>query len=217
MKPTVALVDDEQEILSIYQEVLSEIYEVSTFESSEPLLRELGQGYLPETVISDLKMPGRTGIEIAKEAKSLGLDVPFILISGYAAKSDVVSAINENLFFGYLDKPFTLKELTELVEGAIQHGRARTSARKRFEELRQYLDLCVDLERSQFQRAVLAENLILDNVPELFEDPAFRREYVRILGSQGEVERRIAKLGNGMKTLSSSGTPLRPTKRSTGS
>src|SRR5438094_168261 len=80
-KPRVLIVDDEQAILRAYARVLSgHGYVVSTAASGECGLELLQQNAI-DVVISDLTMPGMTGIEFLREVRQKDPDLPVILMT----------------------------------------------------------------------------------------------------------------------------------------
>jgi len=70
-------------------------------------------------VITDLKMPGMDGIEVLKAIKILQPDVPVIIITGYSTVDTAVEAM-KNGAFDYIAKPFTPKQIIEMVEKALE-------------------------------------------------------------------------------------------------
>ncbi len=70
-------------------------------------------------VITDLKMPGMDGIEVLKAIKILQPEVPVIIITGYSTVDTAVDAM-KNGAFDYISKPFTPKQIIEMVEKALE-------------------------------------------------------------------------------------------------
>lgn len=73
-----------------------------------------------DLVITDLKMPGMSGMDVLKAIRVLQPAVPVILITGYASVETAVEAIKHGAF-DYLPKPFSPEQLTELVTKALGH------------------------------------------------------------------------------------------------
>ena len=72
-----------------------------------------------DLVVTDLKMPGMSGIEVLKAVKTLQPDIPVIMITGYATVDTAVEAM-KNGAFDYLSKPFTPDQFMEKVEAALE-------------------------------------------------------------------------------------------------
>jgi len=67
----------------------------------------------PDLVITDIRMPGLTGLDLCRAVKNLYPDLPVIGMSGHA--TDEVE-VREGLFDGFLQKPFGLADLLDKVE-----------------------------------------------------------------------------------------------------
>jgi CheY-like chemotaxis protein len=65
--------------------------------------------------VSDIRMPGMDGIELARRARCAHPGLPVLLVTGYA-DAEARAAVAE-LDVGFLPKPFTLKSLAERIEG----------------------------------------------------------------------------------------------------
>lgn len=73
-------------------------------------------------VISDLKMPGMSGMEVLKAIRILQPEVPVIIITGYSTVDTAVEAMKHGAF-DYLSKPFTPDQIMEKVRAALaQHS-----------------------------------------------------------------------------------------------
>ena len=72
-----------------------------------------------DLIVTDLKMPGMSGIEVLKAVKALQPNVPVIIITGYATVDTAVEAM-KNGAFDYLSKPFSPDQFLEKVEEALK-------------------------------------------------------------------------------------------------
>ncbi len=77
-------------------------------ESGEPL----------DLLISDIGLPGLSGLQLADAARAAHPDLPILLITGYAGKSAETLQLAPNT--GLLRKPFTLDELAERVRAMLE-------------------------------------------------------------------------------------------------
>jgi signal transduction histidine kinase/ActR/RegA family two-component response regulator len=118
------VVDDEKEVLAVLGELLEALgQEVTTAQGGVEGLARLreahaaGQG--PEIVFTDLGMPGVSGWEIAREAKTLYPDAYVVLVTGWGVQIDAESARGRGVDF-LLGKPFTVED----VEGTLRKIRA---------------------------------------------------------------------------------------------
>ncbi|HBB98274.1 MAG TPA: hypothetical protein DC054_23065 [Blastocatellia bacterium] len=120
--PTILIVDDDAAVRGILLDLLSESYECNTASMAEQALQYLEiEDY--DVVLTDLAMPGLTGIELLKQVKVKDLNTPVILISGKAREEDHESLMKLGAF-AYLTKPFSLDEIESVVQRAVaQNGR----------------------------------------------------------------------------------------------
>jgi DNA-binding NtrC family response regulator len=75
-----------------------------------------------DLIVTDLKMPGMSGLEVLKAVKALQPNVPVIIITGYATVDTAVEAM-KNGAFDYLSKPFSPDQFLEKVEEALKQRR----------------------------------------------------------------------------------------------
>jgi len=72
-----------------------------------------------DLIVTDLKMPGMSGIEVLKAVKALQANVPVIIITGYATVDTAVEAM-KNGAFDYLTKPFSPDQILAKVDEALK-------------------------------------------------------------------------------------------------
>ena len=111
----IAIIDDEQDMRqSISQWLALSGFETETYASAEEALKQIGPDY-SGVVVSDIKMPGMDGIELARRATELDPDLKVMFITGFAAV-----ALNPDSEApkgaSVLSKPFHLRELVGEVE-----------------------------------------------------------------------------------------------------
>ncbi|MGC8783162.1 MAG: response regulator [Armatimonadota bacterium] len=117
----VLFVDDEAPIREMVTHVLrQEGYEVETASSGEEalqMIRERGTSYY-RLLITDLTMPGLSGIELARQVCQMDPGLPVILCSGYGTEvAEQVENVPNVVF--YLQKPYRRRQLLEAVEQAL--------------------------------------------------------------------------------------------------
>ncbi len=82
----------------------------------------------PDAVVTDLRMPGMTGIELVERARDIDDTLPFVVMTAYGAVDTAVQAIKSGAF-DYITKPFEGDELIVAIKRAIDHARlARENA-----------------------------------------------------------------------------------------
>lgn len=114
---TILIVDDDKAIRYSLKRVFEENYNVITAYNGEEALN-LFQRTPIDLIIMDIKMPGRSGIEILKEIKEIDPKSLVILMTAYGTTDIAIEAMKWGAF-DYLLKPFTIKRMNELVAKAI--------------------------------------------------------------------------------------------------
>lgn len=115
----ILLIDDEAFVLEELTETFEcEGFEVTTALSGEEALKIEDIAEIP-VVISDLKMPGLSGIDLFETLKERSqLNAKVILLSGHGAQDARDKALDLG-FFACLSKPIDIEELIEVVETAL--------------------------------------------------------------------------------------------------
>ncbi len=113
------VVDDERGLCLGMQEALArEGYAVDAA-GSAPAALELMRERLYNLVITDIKMPGMSGLELLKEAKQKSPDTMFILMTAYGTVESAVEAMKTGAY-DYLSKPLDLRRLRALALKALE-------------------------------------------------------------------------------------------------
>ena len=114
-------VDDEEILLLNIKEYFSD-YNLTIFTNPTDALKELG-AVKYDIIITDYKMPKMNGIEFLSVAKKMNAFTYSILMTAYAEKEVLETAINENLVNKVAEKPMLLRDLKVIVENAIEECR----------------------------------------------------------------------------------------------
>jgi DNA-binding NtrC family response regulator len=72
-----------------------------------------------DVAISDFLMPEMDGVSFLKEVRRQYVEVPLVILTGYADKESAIRAINEIGLYHYLEKPWQNDDLLAVVEGAL--------------------------------------------------------------------------------------------------
>ena len=120
MKP-VWVVDDDASIRWVLEKALGRAQlPVRLFESASDAMRAL-QEDTPQVLVSDIRMPGDSGLELLEKVKARLPELPVIIMTGF---SDLDSAVNafQGGAFEYLPKPFDIDEATALIQRAVKES-----------------------------------------------------------------------------------------------
>jgi DNA-binding NtrC family response regulator len=128
MMHRIVIIDDEPITLKRLRRSLEkEGYRIAAFSSPQRALKHL-EGTACDLVISDIQMPGMSGLDLMAKVRGLNPQVEFILITGYASFDGAVEATKEGAFH-YLAKPFTPDQLRQRVAQALSQVRIKAAAR----------------------------------------------------------------------------------------
>ncbi len=114
---SILVVDDERSMRDFLKILLEkEGHDVATAESSESALALMLNNTF-EVVVSDIRMPGMSGIDLLGKIKEETPDLAVIMITAFASPDDAVLAM-KNGAFDYISKPFNVDEIKSVVESA---------------------------------------------------------------------------------------------------
>jgi two-component system response regulator FixJ len=118
----IALIDDDEAVLDSTRMLLKEQgIDTRTFGTAENFLKSLDRG-LPECIVSDVMMPGLSGIELQAELCQRAVRTPLILITGHGAVSMAVAALKAGAA-DFIEKPFDVAKLAESIRRAVVAAR----------------------------------------------------------------------------------------------
>ena len=148
VSPRILIVDDEVEITEILADLLSADYECVKAGSAEDALALLRQGEF-QLVISDITMPGMSGLEMIPHVKQLSPETVVVMISGMQTVESAIGALRLGAF-DYLMKPFDLRQVEAVVKRALEHHDLVT-AKQRYEN---HLEELVEQRTAELDRAL---------------------------------------------------------------
>jgi len=119
VSPRILIVDDEVEITEILADLLSEEYACLRAASAEEALAHLHESEF-QLVISDITMPGMSGLDMIPHIKALSPDTVVVMISGMQTVESAIGALRLGAF-DYLMKPFDLRQVEAVVKRALEH------------------------------------------------------------------------------------------------
>ena len=120
-KPRVLIIDDDDEIRDILDELLSRSYVCTTSSSAANALTLLATESF-DLILSDISMPGMTGLEMMPYLANLAPRSVVVMISGQLMIESAIDAMRSGAF-DYITKPFDLAQVKSVVKRALDHGR----------------------------------------------------------------------------------------------
>ena len=136
--PRVLLVDDDETIRDTLYELLSEFYVCQTAETAEKAFARLEADEY-DVVLTDISMPGLSGLELLGHVRQKFPDTPVIIISGIGDQEHAQGLIRLGAF-DFLLKPFSLDVVEKSVRRAVEY-RKRRAEENRFGADQQSEDL----------------------------------------------------------------------------
>lgn len=128
-KGLIWIVDDDKSIRWVLEKSLDKAgFQIESFENGESMLEKIAQTQ-PDVIISDIRMPGKDGLEVLNQVSDSYPHVPVIIMT---AHSDLSSAVKsyEHGAFEYLPKPFDVIDATDVVERAVKHAQENKGTSK---------------------------------------------------------------------------------------
>ena len=115
------IIDDEESIRTICSSALEDLFDIESFSSASEALLALNSSK-PDLIITDIKMPGMSGLEFLNKVSEKFPDLPTIIITAHANIDNALSAYKGGAF-EYLTKPFDINEIRKLAIKATKSSK----------------------------------------------------------------------------------------------
>ena len=128
----VLIIDDEPQVLAVMERLVrSAGFDTVTARDAVGALRHLGDAAF-EAVVSDICMPGMSGLDLLCEVRKHDMDVPVVFVTGMPTMETALTAMQHGAL-RYLQKPFNHDEFKQVVTKAVQLGRLAAIKRRAIE------------------------------------------------------------------------------------
>ncbi len=155
-KKKILVVDDELLILRIISDILSkEGYEVRTAVSYQNALKLLEEDSF-DVVLTDIRMPEKSGIDLLTHIREINTDIPVILMTGYASLETAVTAVKEGAY-DYLTKPLDFNKLKRVIQQSIEKFELIRVNKKLLSELK---EINTSLEQKVAEKTRELQNIL---------------------------------------------------------
>src|SRR5690606_25255735 len=119
MVPTVLIVDDEKHTREGLQQALEENYDVSVAASADEAFNLL-DAHEFDVVVTDLRMPGKSGLKVIDKALSLPNRPAVLMMTAYGSIDSAVEAMKRGAV-DFLAKPVNIERLEVLIQRALKN------------------------------------------------------------------------------------------------
>ncbi|MDP8252991.1 MAG: response regulator [Candidatus Kaelpia aquatica] len=138
-KGRILLADDDRGLLDSISDFLSlEDFDVETVNEGQKALSAIKDGNF-DLVITDIKMPGLSGLEVLKKAREIDPELPIMIMTGFASLETAIEAVRDGAY-EYMTKPFDMEKFLNVVTRAVKQRKLAT-------ENKELLNNLVDLDR----------------------------------------------------------------------
>ena len=151
----IALLDDDPAVLNSVQLYLDrQGLKTVCFTAAEALLAALDCGGQLDCIVSDVRMPGLSGLELVHCLNARSVVTPIVLITAHGDVEMAVSAIKAGAF-DFIEKPFEPTRLLVSIRNALEVGEHKASAAAHIEKLQSRFKMLSERQRQVMELAVV--------------------------------------------------------------
>jgi len=150
----IALIDDDAAVLdSLRLYFARQELKVSCFNGAEEFLAALDRSAQFDCIVSDVRMPGMTGIDLVNHLNKRGIILPIILITGHGDIDMAVAAIKIGAS-DFIEKPFDENRLLASIRNAVEQGQRKIGDVAELNKLRALFNSLSSRQRQVMELAV---------------------------------------------------------------
>jgi two-component system response regulator FixJ len=155
--PTIHVVDDDAALRESLAFLLSaEGFEVIAYDGASALLARASR-LAPGCILTDIRMPGMTGLELVVELKRLGLEHPVIVMTGHGDVQLAVEAMKAGVL-DFLEKPFADEALIGAIRAALAVSADKATRGAEKAEIERRAAQLTERERDVFEAIVAGDS-----------------------------------------------------------
>lgn len=115
------IVDDDELLLQAISHIFKEYYDVRIAASGEEALEVLGEGFIPEVILTDQGMTGMSGTEFLVKSIELAPDSIRVILTGRLNVNEVITSVNDGHIYKFLTKPVREVELLYTIQECFHY------------------------------------------------------------------------------------------------
>lgn len=119
MKEKILIVDDEPHVLEGYKRALRKRFKIDTAPGGTEALEKIAKDGPYAVVVSDMRMPGMSGLELLTSLKESAPEVIRIMLTGNADQKTAVDAVNKGEVFKFLTKPCSSESMSSTLDAGL--------------------------------------------------------------------------------------------------
>jgi DNA-binding NtrC family response regulator len=127
-KKRVLLVDDDPQILFCFERLLTNHFDLDVASGPGMALEFIETRGPYAVVVTDLQMPGMSGLELLWKAKQISPQTVGVLMSGNFESDNVTDSIDKGIAYRLVEKPCLPTELIQVIEEALTHHETNKTA-----------------------------------------------------------------------------------------
>jgi DNA-binding NtrC family response regulator len=175
------VIDDDRATLDLMEfQLNAEGFQVTKAENGQQGLKLIEENDF-DIILTDLQLPGISGIEIVERSKQLSPDTEIIMVTGFGSTEKAIEATKAGAFY-YVEKPVEFDDLLVLIEKAIE----RKQQKEEIRELRGKLS-----KRNSYE-GIIGGSRAMQDIYELIDSVAISDANILILGESGTGKELIA-------------------------
>lgn len=156
--PGILVVDDDEMIVDLIETYFCELgYDVTTATTAEDAINKLSNGKDIHLILTDIGLPGRSGLDLLKIIRENKGDIPVILLTGMKTLDTAISAVKSGAT-DFITKPFKLETIRQVVEKNLRKNE-RVRRKKQVYESLKYLNMNFSFYTYEFNPDILAREL----------------------------------------------------------
>ena len=190
MNTEILFVDDEPAVLEGYKRLLSRHFHVHTALGGEAALAEIKKKGSYAVVVSDMRMPGMSGVQLLAQVRHLAPQTVRVVLTGHADIESAMDALNENEVFRFLTKPCSDTVLKKTLTACLLQYQLITAEKELLEatlmgSIKVLTDVLSLASPAAFGRSVRINRYVQHMVRELQLEMPWRYEAAAMLSQVG--------------------------------